>query len=38
VANDRNIIGTVVIDVLFLKKICLHGVLNPFPFPLATAD
>jgi hypothetical protein len=38
VANDRNIIGTVVIDVLFFKKICLHGVLNPFPFPLATAD
>ncbi len=38
-ANDRNILGTVVIDVLLSSfNFAAFFVLNLFPFPLATPD
>ncbi len=37
-AIDRNILGTVVIDVLLSFNFAAMLYLNLFPFPLATAD
>jgi hypothetical protein len=37
-ANDQNILGTVVIDVLFSLYLTVHPVANLFPFPLTPAQ
>jgi hypothetical protein len=37
-ANDQNILGTVVIDVLLSLYLTVHPVANLFPFPLTPAQ